>query len=52
MRALTTVRPAGGGRVAAFLVSVTLCSTPASAQDDGEGKILKAMSDYVAGRFR
>lgn len=50
MRALTTPRPAGGGWIAAILVSATLCSTPASAQDDGAGKILKAMSDYLAGQ--
>jgi hypothetical protein len=52
MRALTTLRPAGcgGGWVAAMLVSASLCSTPAAAMDEGAGKILKAMSDYLAGQ--
>ena len=51
MHALTTLRPLRcGGWVAAMLVSASLCSTPASAQDDGAGKILKAMSDYLAGQ--
>jgi hypothetical protein len=52
MRAPTTLRPArfGCGWVAAMLVSGSLCSTPAAAMDDGAGKILKAMSDYLAGQ--
>jgi hypothetical protein len=33
-----------------MLVSASLCSTPAAAQDDGAGRILKAMSDYLAGQ--
>ena len=52
MHALTAMRPArcGTGWIAAILVSASLCSTPAAAQDDGAGKILKAMSDYLAGQ--
>jgi hypothetical protein len=52
MRALSTLRPAGcgSGWIAAMLVSAALCSTPAAAMDDGAGKILKAMSDYLAGQ--
>jgi hypothetical protein len=52
MHALATMRPARGGAgwVTAILVSASLCSTPASALDDGAGKILKAMSDYLAGQ--
>jgi hypothetical protein len=33
-----------------MLVSASLCSTPAAAQGDDAGKILKAMSDYLAGQ--
>ena len=33
-----------------MLVSASLCATPAAAQGDGAGKILKAMSDYLAGQ--
>lgn len=40
----------GGGWVAAMLVSAALWSTPAVAQGDEAGKILKAMSDYLAGQ--
>ena len=40
----------GSGWVAAMLVSASLCSTPAAAQGDDAGKILKAMSDYLAGQ--
>ena len=50
MRALTTLRPvqSRGGWIAAMLISATLSSTPASAQGDGAGRILKAMSDFLA----
>jgi len=52
MRPLTTLRSvqSRGGWIAAMLVCATLCSTPASAQGDDAGKILKAMSDYLAGQ--
>lgn len=52
MRAITTLRPLrrSSGWVAAMLVSASLCSAPAAAQGDGAGKILKAMSDYLAGQ--
>jgi len=52
MRAITTLRPLrrSSGWVAAMLVSASLCSTSAAAQGDGAGKILKAMSDYLAGQ--
>ena len=51
MHALTTLRPLRcGGFAAAMLVCASLCSTPAAAQDDGAGRILKAMSDYLAGQ--
>jgi hypothetical protein len=52
MRKLTTLKPVryGGGLAAAMLISASLCSTPAAALDEGAGKILKAMSDYLAGQ--
>jgi hypothetical protein len=52
MRKLTTLKPVryGSGLAAAMLISASLCSTPAVALDEGAGKILKAMSDYLAGQ--
>ena len=52
MHALTIRGPIryGGFWAAAMLVSAALGSTPAAAQGDGAGKILKAMSDYLAGQ--
>ena len=52
MRVFSTLRPLrrSGGWVAVMLVSASLCSTSAAAQGDGAGKILKAMSDYLAGQ--
>ena len=52
MRKLTTLKPVryGSGLAAAMLISAALCSTPAAALDEGAGKILKSMSDYLAGQ--
>ena len=52
MHALTTLRSvqSRSGWIAAAFVFASLCSTPALAQGDGAGRILKAMSDYLAGQ--